>query len=108
MKVKITIATAEIEPIIFDKGEYMIGRGDAESGVFPEIDLEPFDTEAKVSRKHAVLKISHNSATIEDVGSLNGTFVNRKPRLAVNTKQQLQSGDEIAIGATFMKVEFIN
>ena len=107
MKVKITIVVAEQEPLVLEKGEHMIGRGDAESGVFPEIDLEPYDTEAKVSRKHAVLKISHSIVTIEDVGSLNGTFVNRKPRLAVNTKQQLHSGDEVAIGATFMRIEFI-
>ncbi len=107
MKVKVTILMSTSEPHLFENGEYMIGRGDVDLGVFPEIDLENFDPEAKVSRKHAMLRIANNGVTIEDMGSLNGTFINRAPRLAINTKHSLSSGDEVVIGATFLKIEFI-
>lgn len=107
MKVKVSVLLSTFEPTVLEIGEHMIGRGDSESDVFPEIDLEDFDPEAKVSRKHALLRITKTGVTIEDLGSLNGTFINRKPRLAINTKHPLSSGDEVAIGATFLKVEFI-
>lgn len=106
MKAKVTILKSEDEPTIFEHGEYLIGRGDEDSETFPDLDLEPYDDQAKVSRRHAILRISSTGVTIEDIGSLNGTFINRRPRLAVNTRHDIQSGDEIAIGTTFLKIDF--
>ena len=40
---------------------------------------------------------------IEDLGSTNGTFVNRGPRLLPGNKQPLKNGDEIIVGKTFLK-----
>jgi pSer/pThr/pTyr-binding forkhead associated (FHA) protein len=107
MRVKVSILLSPADPIILEVGEHLIGRSDPEAGIIPEIDLENFDAEAKVSRKHAMLRVTRNGATIEDLGSLNGTFINRKPRLAISTKHPLASGDEVAIGATFLKIEFL-
>ena len=47
-----------------------------------------------VSRKHAVLVERDGDFFIEDQGSLNGTFVNRK-RVESG---QLEDGDELQIG----------
>ncbi len=83
--------------------ESMIGRWDADGGIFPDIDLDQDDPEAKVSRRHARIQFLNNQYLIEDLGSTNGTFVNRGPRLTPGAKQPLNNGDEIIVGKTFLK-----
>lgn len=85
-------------------GNNLVGRWDPETGAFPEVDLEADDPEAKISRKHALIRLDGDQITIEDIGSLNGTYVNRQPRLTVGTPHDLKDGDEIIIGKTFFKV----
>jgi hypothetical protein len=87
-----------------EDGNNLIGRWDPETGAFPEVDLDQDDPEAKVSRKHALLRIESGKVTVEDIGSLNGTYVNRQPRLAPGTPVELKAGDEIIIGKTFLKL----
>ena len=84
-------------------GDNLIGRWDPDSGSFPEVDLESDDIEARISRKHALIKFG-DTITIEDIGSLNGTFVNRGQRLEPGSPTTLKDGDEIIIGKTFFKV----
>lgn len=81
----------------------MIGRWDADGGIFPDVDLDQDDPEAKVSRRHARIQFLNNQYLIEDLGSTNGTFVNRGPRLLPGIKQPLNNGDEIIVGKTFLK-----
>lgn len=83
--------------------ESMIGRWDADGGIFPDIDLDQDDPEAKVSRRHARIQFANNQYLIEDLGSTNGTFINRGPRLLPGIKQPLNNGDEIIVGKTFLK-----
>jgi len=84
-------------------GDHLVGRWDPDSGAFPEVDLETDDPEARISRKHALIRVS-DAVTIEDIGSLNGTFVNRGRRLEPGSPATLKDGDEIIIGKTFFKV----
>ena len=84
-------------------GDNLVGRWDPDSGSFPEVDMENDDPEARISRKHALIKFG-DTLTIEDIGSLNGTFVNRGPRLEPGSPATLKDGDEIIIGKTFFKV----
>lgn len=84
-------------------GDNLIGRWDPDSGSFPEVDLETDDIEARISRKHALIKFG-DTITIEDIGSLNGTFVNRGQRLEPGSPVTLKDGDEIIVGKTFFKV----
>jgi pSer/pThr/pTyr-binding forkhead associated (FHA) protein len=84
-------------------GDNLIGRWDPDSGAFPEVDLETDDPEARISRKHALVRVS-DKVTIEDIGSLNGTYVNRGPRLEPGSPVALKDGDEIIIGKTFFKI----
>jgi len=85
-------------------GNNQIGRWDPETGAFPEVDLDQDDPEAKVSRKHALVRIDGGKITVEDTGSLNGTYVNRQPRLIPGTPIELKNGDEIIIGKTFLRL----
>lgn len=87
-------------------GETHIGRWDPDGGAFPEVDLTQDDPEAKISRKHARIYFRQGSYHLEDVGSLNGTFVNRGARLMPGTPQALSDGDELLLGKTFFKFKF--
>jgi len=89
----------ELEP-----GKNFIGRWDPDTGSFPEVDLEQDDPEAKISRKHAVIIIENGKITLDDIGSLNGTFLNRGQRLVPGTPVELHNGDEIIIGKTFLQL----
>ena len=80
-----------------------IGRWDAEGGVFPDVDLDSDDPEAKVSRRHARISRRDGQYAIEDLGSTNGTFVNRGRRLVPGNSQPLQDGDEVIVGKTFLR-----
>lgn len=83
--------------------EANIGRWDADGGVFPDVDLDSDDPEAKVSRRHARISLRDGQYLIEDLGSTNGTFINRGHRLAPGDHQPLKDGDEIIVGKTFLR-----
>ena len=83
--------------------ESFIGRWDADNGIFPDVDLDAHDPEAKVSRRHARILRKNDKYAIEDLGSTNGTFVNRGRRLVPGAAQQINNGDEIIVGKTFMR-----
>jgi pSer/pThr/pTyr-binding forkhead associated (FHA) protein len=74
--------TGEIFPL---DGETTIGRS-PDCGIFLD--------DVTVSRKHAVLIERDNGFFIEDQGSLNGTFVNRKRVESA----LLDDGDELQVG----------
>jgi len=84
--------------------ESYIGRWDADNGIFPDVDLDAHDPEAKVSRRHARIKRDESGRfVIEDLGSTNGTFVNRGRRLIPGNPNLLNDGDEVIVGKTFLR-----
>lgn len=83
--------------------ESLLGRWDADNGIFPDVDLDTHDPEAKVSRRHARIRREDDRYLIEDLGSTNGTFVNRGRRLIPGNRQPLADGDEIIVGKTFLR-----
>ncbi len=87
--------------------ESNIGRWDADNGVFPDVDLDAHDPEAKVSRKHARVVCTNGQYTVEDLGSTNGTFVNRGRRLIPGNPHILNDGDEIIVGKTFLRFQIV-
>lgn len=87
--------------------ESYIGRWDADNGIFPDVDLDSHDPEAKVSRRHARIVKENDRYSVEDLGSTNGTFVNRGRRLIPGNRQPLNDGDEIIVGKTFLRFHII-
>jgi hypothetical protein len=74
-------------------GETFVPAGDrTQIGRSPDCDI--FLDDVTVSRRHAVLLQQNGEFLIEDQGSLNGTFVNKK-RIESG---QLEDGDEVQIG----------
>jgi hypothetical protein len=87
--------------------ESYIGRWDADNGIFPDVDLDVYDAEAKVSRRHARIIREKDKYAIEDLGSTNGTYINRGRRLIPGSPQQLSDGDEIIVGKTFLRFHIV-
>jgi len=87
------------------EGENLIGRTDKETNIIPQVDLDEVDSEAKISRRHALIERRGDIVTIRDIGSLNGTFVNRSARLADREVVKLRNGDEVIIGDVFLRFE---
>lgn len=70
---------------LLDEDEVIVGR-------HPQSEI--FLDDVTVSRRHAVFRRTGATYTVEDVGSLNGTYVNRD---RVDS-YQLTNGDEVQIG----------
>jgi pSer/pThr/pTyr-binding forkhead associated (FHA) protein len=72
---------------------YMLGENVTRAGRHPESDI--FLDDITVSRRHVeITHVDGRTFTIRDVGSLNGTYVNRERIDEAN----LQPGDEVQIG----------
>lgn len=87
------------------EGTNLIGRWDPTAGSFPEVDLDDCDADAKVSRKHAILKKMGITLTIKDIGSLNGTYINKGEKLEVDREYQVSEGDEIFVGKIALLIQ---
>ena len=74
------------ETFVLEGAETTIGRS-------PDCDI--FLDDVTVSRKHAVVRRGAAGLQIEDLGSLNGTYLNRK---RIEAAAGLEEGDELQIG----------
>jgi FHA domain len=82
-----------------------LGRIDATSSVFPELDLSRQGELAKsVSRRHARISIKGNEVMIEDLGSVNGTYLNTE-RLTAYELVPLSDGDILRLGQLPMEIQ---
>ena len=78
---------------------FLIGRSDTAHLCLPD--------DRFFSRNHCILEINPPRCFLRDLGSTNGTFVNRGRRLLPGKRQMLQSGDEIIVGKTFLKFQVL-
>lgn len=78
--------------------EIVVGREDPVSNVFPEIDLTDHGgDEGGVGRRHARIFLQGVQVLIEDLNSVNYTYVNRE-RLMPGQPRSLSDGDEVQLG----------
>ncbi len=71
---------------------FLLDDAEVNSGRHPDSDI--FLDDVTVSRRHAVFTRESSGYTVRDVGSLNGTYVNRR---SVD-QAALRNGDEVQIG----------
>ena len=103
---KLTIPESGREVEVPLTEEVNIGRLDVASASFPDVDLSRDDALDKgVSRHHAKITKRGNEVFIEDLGSINGTFLNRN-KLIPYLPQALKSGDELRFGKLILRVSF--
>jgi hypothetical protein len=86
------------------KSEFLIGREDPVSNIYPDIDLTPHNGEDYgVSRMHAKIYVQGGQYLVEDLNSTNFTYINRQ-KLTPKTPTAIKDGDEVRFGkveATF-------
>ena len=81
------------------ESETLVGRFDPVTQLKPDIDLTDLDLKRSVSRQHArILKSDRGYEVIEEVGALNGTFVNGT-RLTSGQSHPIKNGDELLFGS---------
>src|SRR5579864_2104669 len=85
------------------KDNVLIGREDAVSNIFPDVDLTPHGgEEGGVSRMHARIFVESGQYLLEDENSTNFTFLNRQ-KLAAKTPTLLHDDDEIKLGRVLLR-----
>ncbi len=81
-----------------------LGRVDAANSVFPEIEVSDEGEASKtVSRRHARILRQDDIVIIEDLASINGTFLNGK-RLDPYIPEQIQNGDVVHLGKVSIEI----
>jgi pyruvate/2-oxoglutarate dehydrogenase complex dihydrolipoamide acyltransferase (E2) component len=85
------------------KDTIVIGREDAVSNIFPDVDLtEHGGEEGGVSRLHARIFVENGQYMVEDENSTNFTFLNRQ-KLAPKSPVVLHDNDEIKLGRVLLR-----
>ena len=91
-EVLVTVAGMERARYLFTPGDYVIGRG-GECAISIEA--------AQISRQHAKLILDYDSASVEDLGSSNGTRVNGEP---IHARMRLRPNQKIQVGVATIEL----
>ena len=84
-------------------GRNLIGRSADKPVDIDLIGQEP-DDQVWSSRQHAVVTVGNGGMVIEDLNSLNGTFVNRQ-RIHPGQQRELRPADIVQVGTVQLRVE---
>ncbi|MBN2091936.1 FHA domain-containing protein [candidate division KSB1 bacterium] len=88
------------------KNEVIIGREDPVSGIFPDVDTTPFGGEEDgVSRQHVKISQVGTHYYVEDLNSVNNTFVNHE-KVTPKVPVEIADGDEIILGRAKFVMHF--
>lgn len=103
MQARLIVEADNQEFDLSGKDNVTVGREDAVSNIFPDVDLTPHGgEEGGVSRMHARIFVENGQYLIEDENSTNFTFLNRQ-RLAPKTPTPLNDNDEIKLGRVLLR-----
>lgn len=91
--------TPECIQFLINKEHFSIGSDAGNDGV---VDFSTMG----LNGSHCVIACSANGCSIEDLGSVNGTFVNNR-RLLPNTQVPIRDGDQIRLGMAVFSVDEI-
>tara|TARA_B100000902_G_C27322035_1_gene925384 strand:+ start:9785 stop:10162 length:378 start_codon:yes stop_codon:yes gene_type:complete len=92
-KEKVTAAGFVVTDGPIAGSKYLLDDGTSTLGRHPESSI--FFDDITVSRRHAEVILTGDQARVEDVGSLNGTYLNQRQ---IDSSQQLVPGDVLQIG----------
>ncbi len=89
---------SDIEFFLSAGDETGVGRRDPVTGINPEIDLTPADSQRSISRRHAkIFRRDGKFYVREEIGTMNGTFVNGE-RIETGLPVEFKDGDEVRFG----------
>lgn len=98
-------AASGMEFPLSTSSETTIGRKDAVTGIYPDVDLSPIDQQRSISRRHA--KIYRRGSKFflgEEIGTMNSTFHNGN-RLETGVPVEIQPGDELRFGVVILRFQ---
>jgi hypothetical protein len=99
------VATEGTEFFLHPEGDTLIGRGDPVTGITPDVDLGPLDSQRSTSRRHAkIYPMGGKLYLMEEIGVMNGTFVNGS-RVATGTPIPVSGGDELRFGLVSLTLQ---
>jgi hypothetical protein len=91
-------AEGESRAFAVSEGDTLLGRYDPVTDQRPDIDLTDIDLKRSVSRRHArIVRNGDGYFVTEEVGALNGTFVNGE-KLITGRPHPLAEGDRLSLG----------
>ena len=95
---KLVVSNTGEEISMPEKDEVIIGREDPVGAIFPDIDTTPYGGEDNgVSRRHVKIFRQDNAFYVEDLNSVNATFLN-KTKLEPAKPLPINEGDELMLG----------
>ncbi len=102
---KLVHAPSGMEFPLSTSSETSIGRKDPVTGIYPDIDLTPVDTQRSVSRRHAkIYRRGSKFFLAEEIGTMNTTLLNGN-RLDTGVPSELKPGDEVRCGVVALRFE---
>ncbi len=103
MQARLIVEADNQEFDLSGKDNILIGREDAVSNIYPDVDLTAHGGEdGGVSRLHARIFVENGQYMLEDENSTNFTFLNRQ-RLAAKTPTPLHDNDEVRLGRVLLR-----
>ncbi len=95
---KLVHDSSSIEFFLAAGEETSVGRRDPVTGINPDIDLTPADSQRSISRRHAkIFRRDERFYVREEIGTMNGTFVNGE-RVETGLPVEFKDGDEVRFG----------
>ena len=103
--IQLTIVSNQRELLMTLDKRLLLGRIDPALNVFPDVDLTHDGPPAKsVSRRHATISRQNEKVVVEDLGSVNGTYLNSQ-RLDPYVPNTLSDGDILQLGKLRIEVK---
>lgn len=85
---------------LLEKDVSLVGRSSQADGISPDVDLTDLDPARLVSRRHAFILRRRGGFVLEDLESVNGTYLNGSQRLQPHAQTLLRDGDQVNFGDT--------
>jgi len=85
--------------------ETTVGRKDPVTGIHPDVDLTPVDSQRSVARRHA--KIYRRGSKFflgEEIGARNDTYLNGT-RLETGVPAEMRAGDKLRFGVVELQFQ---
>lgn len=102
----LVLVHASGEKFVLDgHSEFLVGRPDPVTGTTPEVNLLAVDVQRSLSRRHAkLIRIGDAYSVREEVGTLNGTWVNSE-RAKPGQALPIKAGDTLRFGTVELGVQ---
>lgn len=94
----VEVGSGGIAEFWVEKDVALIGRSSPADGVVPDVDFTDVDPNRLVSRRHAFILRKRGGFIVEDLESVNGTYLNGVQRLQPHAQTLLRDGDQVTFG----------